>query len=141
MWLLSCDLHILSRLLYNPITRRILITWHTRDARTWFITVQWHSCLLQWPARSSLPFSCSSFVICIEFNEPRLFMFRTRKSTLIKKLLSLQESSAKNTFDPKSQVSLFCACILFLTIIKVFVIWLNESDVSYINNRHPKWIF
>ena len=32
-------------------------------------------------------------------------MFRTRKSTLIKKLLSLQETSAKNTFDPQAQVS------------------------------------
>ncbi|KAL5256088.1 hypothetical protein ACHWQZ_G011336 [Mnemiopsis leidyi] len=36
-------------------------------------------------------------------NEQCGFMFRTRKSTLIKKLLSLQESSAKNTYDPTSQ--------------------------------------
>jgi len=32
-----------------------------------------------------------------------VFMFRTRKSTLIKRLLALQEISSKNSFDPQSQ--------------------------------------
>ena len=44
-------------------------------------------------------------------NEQRGFMFRTRKSTLIKKLLSLQESSAKNTYDPTSQVRFYATCL------------------------------